>query len=129
MPSHTLKKQKILTKKGAHIVQLIEQERVKEATERIDIPDFKAGDILQVKMTVPENRRRTAKYKGICIARRNRGVGSSFTIRNVINGRGFEIQIPLYSPLIQEIQVVDSKKVRRGKLYYLRDKALKFSRF
>lgn len=77
---------------------------------------------------VPENKRRPAEFKGLCIARRNRGIASSFTLRAVLNNHAVERMFPLYSPHILEMEVTERRKAARAKLYYLRDKPLKFSR-
>jgi len=90
-------------------------------TER-EIPDIKPGHIIQLKVEVPENKRRVSVLKGIVIARRNAGLNSTFRIRRQVAGVGVESVFPLYSPNIKEIKVLDQKKVRRAKLYYLRDK-------
>jgi ribosomal protein L19 len=71
---------------------------------------------------VPENKRRVSIVKGVVIARRNAGLNSTFRIRRLVAGVGVESMFPLYSPNLREIKVVDKKKVRRAKLYYLRDK-------
>lgn len=67
------------------------------------------------------------KFVGICIARRNNGLGSTFTLRNVLNGMGVEMMFELYSPTLREVKVLKLERRRRAKLYYLRDKPLKFS--
>ena len=77
---------------------------------------------------VPENKRRPAEFKGLCIARRNRGLGSSFTLRAVLNNHAVERMFPLYSPHILDMEVTERRKVARAKLYYLRNKPLKMSR-
>ena len=77
---------------------------------------------------MPENRRRESRFTGICIARRNRGVGSSFTLRTVLANSAVERTFPLYSPLIKEMTVLDRKRVRRAKLFYLRHKPISMSR-
>jgi large subunit ribosomal protein L19 len=77
---------------------------------------------------VPENKRRVVEFKGLCIARRNRGLGSNFTLRAVLNNHAVERIFPLYSPHILEMEVTERRKVARSKLYYLRRKPLKFSR-
>ena len=77
---------------------------------------------------MPENKRRPAEFKGLCIARRNRGLGSSFTLRAVLNNHAVERMFPLYSPHILDMEVTERRKVARAKLYYLRNKPLKMSR-
>ncbi len=127
IPSHMQPKQKRLTKRAKHILQVIDREQVAHAKARGHIDDFKAGDIIEVVQKTPEAQNRLQTMKGICIARRNRGMGSSFTIRNVYFGRPLEMSFPLYSPLLQRVTMVKRGKTRRKKLYYLRDKALKQS--
>ena len=116
-----------MTKRAKHILQVIDREQVAHAKARGHIDDFKAGDIIEVVQKTPEAQNRLQTMKGICIARRNRGMGSSFTIRNVYFGRPLEMSFPLYSPLLQRVTMVKRGKTRRKKLYYLRDKALKQS--
>ncbi|MFS7999421.1 putative ribosomal protein L19 [Helianthus anomalus] len=71
---------------------------------------------------VPENKRRVSTVKGIVIARRNAGLNTTIRLRRMVAGVGIESLLPLYSPNVKEIQILDKKKVRRAKLYYLRDK-------
>mmetsp|Transcript_9707 Transcript_9707/g.35551 ORF Transcript_9707/g.35551 Transcript_9707/m.35551 type:complete len:268 (-) Transcript_9707:108-911(-) len=124
--SHT--KHKALNKVAARILQGFEEREMKALVDRVGkFDDFKAGDILALKLIIPENRRKVASFKGICIARRNRGLGSSFTLRNVFNGMPIERQFPLYSPHLLEVKKVGSRRVRRAKLYYLRNLPNKFS--
>ncbi|KAE8686230.1 50S ribosomal protein L19-2 [Hibiscus syriacus] len=87
-----------------------------------DVPEIKPGYIVQLKVEVPENKRRLSTIKGIVIARRNAGLNTTFRIRRMVAGVGVESLFPLYSPNIKEIKVLDKKKVRRAKLYYLRNK-------
>ncbi|KAF3452745.1 hypothetical protein FNV43_RR03178 [Rhamnella rubrinervis] len=105
-----------------HIMQIIDKEAVEEVKEHREIPDIKPGYIVQLKVEVPENKRRVSILKGIVIARRNAGLNTTFRIRRLVAGVGIESLFPLYSPNIKEIKVLDKKKVRRAKLYYLRDK-------
>ncbi|XVE56706.1 hypothetical protein DITRI_Ditri04bG0032300 [Diplodiscus trichospermus] len=103
-------------------LQILDKEAVKEVKGRREIPDIKPGNIVQLKVEVPENKRRVSTIKGIVIARRNAGLNTTFRIRRMVAGVGVESLFPLYSPNIKEIKVLDKKKVRRAKLYYLRDK-------
>lgn len=92
------------------------------------IPDFSAGDTVQVNIKVVEGEKeRTQAFEGVCIARRNRGIGSSFTVRKISFGEGVERVFPLYSPNI-EIKLVRRGVVRRAKLYYLRGRLGKAAR-
>ena len=102
-------------------IEEIERERVAERTKERPIPDFAPGDTLRVKVKVVEgSRERIQAFEGVCIARRNRGVSSSFTVRKISFGEGVERVFPLYSPRIDAIEVVRRGRVRRAKLYYLR---------
>uniref|UniRef100_A0A0D3F5T5 Ribosomal protein L19 n=1 Tax=Oryza barthii TaxID=65489 RepID=A0A0D3F5T5_9ORYZ len=98
----------------------------KEAADKVlgerEIPDVQPGCILQMRLQVPENKRRESTLKGIVIARRNAGINTTFRLRRLVAGVGVESVFPLYSPNIKEIKVLDRKKVRRAKLYYLRDR-------
>ncbi|KAI3454419.1 hypothetical protein Pfo_011082 [Paulownia fortunei] len=113
---------KRLDKTARHIMQIIDKEAVEEVKANRELPEIKPGYIIQLKMEVPENKRRVSIIKGIVIARRNAGLNTTFRIRRLVAGVGIESLIPLYSPNIKEIKVLDKKKVRRAKLYYLRDK-------
>lgn len=85
------------------------------------IPPFKAGDTLKVHVKVTEGTRtRVQVYEGICIARHNKGATSSFTVRKISSGEGVERVFPLYSPVLDKVEVVRHGDVRRAKLYYLR---------
>ena len=85
------------------------------------VPRFEPGDTLRVHVKVQEgNRERIQVYEGQCIARKNAGVNSSFTVRKISYGEGVERVFPLYSPMVDSIKVVRRGKVRRAKLYYLR---------
>ena len=106
----------------------IMQQLESEMTQRA-VPDFSPGDTVVVQVRVKEgNRERLQAYEGVVIARRNRGVNSSFTVRKISFGEGVERVFPLYSPGIWEIEVVRKGVVRRAKLYYLRDLRGKASR-
>jgi len=94
-----------------------------------EIPSFAPGDTVTVHVTVIEGeRKRLQAFEGMVIARRNRGLNSSFTVRKVSYGEGVERVFPLYSPAIAKIQVKRRGEVRRAKLYYLRDRAGKAAR-
>ncbi|KAK7305235.1 hypothetical protein VNO77_43137 [Canavalia gladiata] len=113
---------KRLDKTARHIMQILDKEAVEEVKGQREIPDIKPGYIVQLKVEVPENKRRVSIIKGIVIARRNAGLNSTFRLRRLVAGVGIESLFPLYSPNIKEIKVLDKKKVRRAKLYYLREK-------
>lgn len=113
---------KRLDKTSRHIMQIIDKEAVDEVKTNREIPEIKPGYIVELKVEVPENKRRVSIIKGIVIARRNAGLNTTIRIRRAVGGVGIENLFPLYSPNIKEIKVTDKKKVRRAKLYYLRDK-------
>ncbi|CAA6657129.1 unnamed protein product [Spirodela intermedia] len=95
--------------------------RAIEASETTrPVPDLRTGDIVEIKLEVPENRRRVSIYKGIVMSRQNAGIHTTIRIRRIIAGIGVEIVFPIYSPNIKEIKVVKHRKVRRARLYYLR---------
>ncbi|CAN6865558.1 unnamed protein product [Brassica oleracea] len=113
---------KRLDKTAKHIMQIVDKEAVEEVRNGREIPEIRPGYIVQLKVEVPENKRRVSIVKGIVIARRNAGLNSTFRIRRLVAGVGVESMFPLYSPNLREIKVLDKKRVRRAKLYYLRDK-------
>ncbi|GAB2269339.1 hypothetical protein Dimus_004259 [Dionaea muscipula] len=113
---------KRLDKTARNIMQILNKEAVEEVKAQREIPDVRPGYIVQLKMEVPENKRRVTTIKGIIIARRNSGISTTFRLRRMVAGVGVESLFPLYSPNIKEIKVLDKKKVNRAKLYYLRDK-------
>jgi large subunit ribosomal protein L19 len=112
-----------------NLIQQIEAEQIAKLTETRKIPDFRAGDTLRVGVKVVEGERtRVQNYEGVCIARSNKGIGSSFTVRKISFGEGVERVFPLYSPSIESIEVVRRGVVRRAKLYYLRGRSGKSAR-
>ncbi|KAL6493489.1 hypothetical protein OROGR_032268 [Orobanche gracilis] len=113
---------KRLDKTARHIMQIVDKEAVEEVKGNREIPEIKPGYIIQMKVEVPENKRRVTTIKGTVIARRNAGLNTTFRIRRLVAGVGIESLFPLYSPNIKEIIVLEKKKVRRAKLYYLRDR-------
>ncbi|MCB9943648.1 MAG: 50S ribosomal protein L19 [Geminicoccaceae bacterium] len=105
-----------------NIIEKIEQQQIDQLTSERAVPEFRPGDTLRVNVRVIEgNRERVQAFEGVCIARRNRGMNSSFTVRKISYGEGVERVFPLYSPRIDSIEVVRKGKVRRAKLYYLRE--------
>lgn len=109
-------------------LQQLEASEIERLCENKSIPEFSAGDTLKVMVRVIEgNKERFQAYEGVCIARRNRGLGSSFTVRKMSFGEGVERVFPLYSPNIS-ISVVRRGIVRRAKLYYLRNRTGKAAR-
>ncbi len=105
-----------------NLIQTLAQEEIARLGK--NIPDFSPGDTVIVSVNVVEgNRKRLQAYEGVVIARRNRGLNSSFIVRKVSNGEGVERTFPLYSPRIAKIEVKRRGDVRRAKLYYLRDRS------
>ncbi|PWA82079.1 Ribosomal protein L19 [Artemisia annua] len=113
---------KRLDKTARHIMQILDKESVEQVRTEREIPEIKPGYIIQLRLEVPENKRRVSTVKGIVIARRNAGLNTTIRLRRLVAGVGVESLLPLYSPNVKEIKVLDKKKVRRAKLYYLRDK-------
>jgi large subunit ribosomal protein L19 len=111
-----------------NLIQQIEAEQIVALAK--DIPDFKAGDTIRVGYKVTEGTRtRVQMFEGVCISRRGGGgIGASFTVRKISFGEGVERMFPLYSTNIDSITVVRRGKVRRAKLYYLRDRRGKSAR-
>lgn len=96
---------------------------------RTDLPDFRSGDTLQVSVRIIENgKERTQLFQGVCIARRGANVSETFIVRKTSNGIGVERNFPVNSPIIASIKVVKHGKVRRNKIYYLRDRSGKSAR-
>ena len=112
-----------------NLIQTLEAEQIAKLSAARAIPDFRAGDTLRVGVRVKEGERtRVQNYEGVCIARSNRSVNSSFTVRKISFGEGVERVFPLYSPSIEAIEVVRRGVVRRAKLYYLRGRSGKSAR-
>ncbi len=112
-----------------NLLQTIEAEQIAKFLETKSLPEFRAGDTLKVGVKVVEGERtRVQNYEGVCIARSNCGMGSSFTVRKMSFGEGVERVFPLYSPNIDSIEVVRRGVVRRAKLYYLRGRTGKSAR-
>ena len=112
-----------------NLIQTLEAEQIAKLKESKSIPDFRPGDTLKVGVKVVEGERsRVQAYEGVCIARSNKGMGSSFTVRKISFGEGVERVFPLYSPNVESIEVVRKGVVRRAKLYYLRGRTGKSAR-
>jgi large subunit ribosomal protein L19 len=104
-----------------NIIQTIEREELARVTNGKQVPDFAPGDTLKVNVKVVEGERtRVQAYEGVCIGRSGAGLNESFTVRKISYGEGVERVFPLYSPMLDSIEVVRRGKVRRAKLYYLR---------
>jgi large subunit ribosomal protein L19 len=112
-----------------NLIQQLEAEAIEQAVQGRPIPEFRPGDTVRVGVKVVEGERtRIQNFEGVCIARANRGLGSSFTVRKISFGEGVERVFPLYSPNIETIEVVRRGAVRRAKLYYLRGRTGKAAR-
>ena len=110
-------------------IEEINQANVKRIATEKKLPDFFPGDILKVGVKITEGKRDRIQYfEGVCIAKKNRDLNSSFTVRKISFGEGVERTFALYSPIVDSIKVVRSGKVRRAKLYYLRDRTGKSAR-
>src|SRR6266851_5334839 len=103
------------------LIRELEQEQIAKLSAGKEIPDFGPGDTLLVNVKVVEgDRTRIQAYEGVCIGRSGAGLNESFTVRKISYGEGVERVFPLYSPMIDSLEVVRRGKVRRAKLYYLR---------
>ena len=110
-------------------IQDINRASVKKILEKKKIPEFFAGDTIKVGVRIIEGKReRIQNFEGVCIAKKNRDINSSFTVRKISFGEGVERTFALYSPIIDSIKVIRSGKVKRAKLYYLRDRKGKSAR-
>jgi len=110
-------------------IEEINQQNVKKILSEKKIPDFFAGDIVKVGVRITEGKKERIQYfEGICIAKKSRDLNSSFTVRKISFGEGVERTFPLYGTAIDSIKVIRSGKVRRSKLYYLRDRTGKSAR-
>jgi large subunit ribosomal protein L19 len=112
-----------------NIIEQLEREQITKLTAKRAVPSFAPGDTLKVHVKVIEGtRERIQVFEGVCIARKNSGVNSAFTVRKISYGEGVERVFPLYSPLLDHIEVVRRGRVRRAKLYYLRGRTGKAAR-
>jgi large subunit ribosomal protein L19 len=110
-----------------NLIQKLEQEEIKRLGKKV--PDFSPGDTVVVNVNVVEGERKRAQaFEGVVIAKRNRGIGSSFTVRKISSGEGVERTFQTYSPLIASVEVKRKGEVRRAKLYYLRQRSGKSAR-
>ena len=107
----------------------INKANVAQISAEKKLPDFFPGDIIKVGVKISEGKRDRIQYfEGVCIAKKNRDINSSFTVRKISFGEGVERTFALYSPVVGSIKVIRSGKVRRAKLYYLRDREGKSAR-
>ena len=112
-----------------NLIKTLEQEEVARITKGKTVPSFDPGDTLRVNVKIKEGEReRVQAYEGICIARSGSGLNANFTVRKISFGEGVERVFPLYSPTVDSIEVVRRGKVRRAKLYYLRERRGKSAR-
>ena len=112
-----------------NILENIEKEQIEKLMEGKNMPTFKPGDTLRVHTKVKEgDRERIQVYEGVCIARKNDGLNSSFTVRKISFGVGVEKTFPVHSPMIERIEVTRRGKVRRAKINYMRDRVGKAAR-
>ncbi len=110
-------------------IEEINQSNVKQIIAEKKLPEFFPGDIIKVGVRITEGKRDRIQYfEGVCIAKKNRDINSSFTVRKISFGEGVERTFALYSSIISSIKVIRSGKVRRAKLYYLRDRTGKSAR-
>jgi large subunit ribosomal protein L19 len=111
------------------IIRQLETEQAQKIAEKRTLPEFQAGDTVRVQVRVTEgSRTRVQAYDGVCIARSGSGFQESFTVRKISYGEGVERVFPVYSPLVEAVEIVRRGKVRRAKLYYLRDRRGKSAR-
>ena len=110
-------------------IEEINQINVKKILSEKKIPDFFPGDVVKVGVRITEGKKERIQYfEGVCIAKKSRSINSSFTVRKISFGEGVERTFPLYGTVIDSIKVIRSGKVRRAKLYYLRDRTGKSAR-
>ena len=110
-------------------IEDINKESIKKILSKKKIPEFFAGDTIKVGVRIVEGKRERIQYfEGVCIAKKNRNINSSFTVRKISFGEGVERTFALYSPIVGSIKVIRSGQVRRAKLYYLRDRKGKSAR-
>ena len=111
------------------IISQLEAEETARISEQRELPEFEPGDTVRVQVRVTEgNRTRVQAFEGVCIARSGGGLNESFTVRKISYGEGVERVFPVFSPLVEGVEVVRRGKVRRAKLYYLRDRRGKSAR-
>ena len=110
-------------------IEEINQANVKKIAAEKKLPDFFPGDIVKVGVKITEGKRDRIQYfEGVCIAKKNRDINSSFTVRKISFGEGVERTFALYSPIVDSVKVIRSGNVRRAKLYYLRTRQGKSAR-
>ncbi len=106
----------------SNLLETFEKQQIEKLTSKKRVPAFRPGDTLKVTVRITEgSKSRLQVFEGICIARKNNSVNSNFTVRKISHGEGVERVFPLFSPLVEKIEVVRKGDVRRAKLYYLRE--------
>ena len=111
-----------MARQTMNIIEQFEKDQIKSLVKGKKIPQFHPGDTVRVNVKVREGtRERVQGFEGVCIAKKNRGLSSSFTVRKISFGEGVERVFPIFSPTIDSISVIRTGQVRRAKLYYLRD--------
>ena len=106
----------------SNLLETFEKQQIEKLTSKKRVPAFRSGDTLKVTVRITEgSKSRLQAFEGICIARKNNSVNSNFTVRKISHGEGVERVFPLFSPLVEKIEVVRKGDVRRAKLYYLRE--------
>jgi len=112
-----------------NLTQKFEKEQIDKLTSKKRIPAFRSGDTIKVTLKIVEGEKsRLQAYEGLCIARKNNSLNSKFTVRKLSHGEGVERVFPLFSPIINSIEVIRKGDVKRAKLYYLRDRTGKSAR-
>jgi len=113
----------------SNLLETFEKKQIERLTGKKRIPSFRPGDTLKVTIRITEgDKSRLQAFEGMCIARKNNSVNSNFTVRKLSHGEGVERVFPLFSPIIEKIEVIRKGDVRRAKLYYLRDRTGKRAR-
>ena len=113
----------------SNLLETFEKKQIERLTGKKRIPTFRPGDTLKVTIRITEgDKSRLQAFEGMCIARKNNSVNSNFTVRKLSHGEGVERVFPLFSPIIEKIEVIRKGDVRRAKLYYLRDRTGKSAR-
>ncbi len=112
-----------------NLMETFEKNQIERLISKKRIPAFRAGDTLKVTVKISEgDKSRLQAFEGVCIARKNNAVNSNFTVRKMSHGEGVERVFPLFSPIINKIEVIRKGNVKRSKLYYLRDRTGKNAR-
>ena len=110
-------------------LEMFEKKQIEKLTAKKRVPAFRPGDTLKVTVKIIEGEKsRSQAFEGMCIARKNNSINSNFTVRKISHGEGVEKVFPLFSPIIEKIEVVRKGDVRRAKLYYLRERTGKRAR-